>query len=618
MRAFRFVTTAPQAAPPASALAIVLALAVVLAGCRGCVCAWGGVPAEAAHDFGDVNVSPPSDIEALAYLTMARAILDGREPPPATPPGAGRRVVLALWRGGEASVATANGPTLAGAVASAATSLAKSAGAAAGRLELDVPTALDVASLDEDMEVPVPSIGLEGVLVIGDDGKTSVVLPGEIVQRGGLFHDKALDHAGIAGLLSARSGVAEHDLGAMRVYRFRASAHVESPEHDAALPIVRGMVEPPPEVSPGLLLSAVRRGADYLTRTLGPSGRYVYMYHPADERDDASYGLLRHAGTTYALFEAYQEFGNPAYLEKGELALRYLANQLSRDPASQGQYVVDSRDEEQQKVGGAGLALLAFAEHAVVARRGGVPPELDIMRSLARFILKQQYEDGHFRCNADVERETGKKLKRELWYYPGEAVLGLLRLHEVDPQDAYLDGAKRGADWVVRVRDANVSEDNLDHDHWMSYAFDQLYRLTRDDAYLDHAYAIARAIQKTQHRAGEAPAPDFVGAFYDAQTTPGSTRLEAYDSDIRLSRFAGKPDGWLVEPAKQAARSMLGQQYRADDDYWLKNPARADGAVRESPFVPDVRIDYVQHAMCAWLHLARILRDPAYGAGDAR
>ena len=58
---------------------------------------------------------------------------------------------------------------------------------------------------------------------------------------------------------------------------------------------------------------------------------------------------------------------------------------------------------------------------------------------------------------------------------------------------------------------------------------------------------------------------------------------------------------------------MLGQQYEPDNDYWLKNPAKADGGVRESLFVPDVRIDYVQHAMSAWLHLARILRDPAYG-----
>jgi hypothetical protein len=592
---------------------------VILLTYSGCICSRTILPAEAVRDFGDTGAPLP---DARAYLGMARAMLDetGGVAAPAPPPAAGRRVMFALWRDGQASVATATGATFADAVAGAIASF-QSGGAdggthgSAGRLELDVPTVLDGASLDEDMEVPLPSVGLEGVLVTRDDGKTGFVLPGEVVERG-MFHSNKIDHAAIASLLAARAGVPESDLGAMRAYRFRADAHIESPDRDAALPVLRGMVQPTRDVTADVLLAAVRRGADYLTRILGTSGRYVYVYHPVEDRDDTSYGWLRHAGTTYALFEAYEEFGTPSYLEKGELALRYLASHMAQDPASQGKYVVDTDDEEQQKVGGAGLALLAFAKHAaVVGTHGGsnAPEDLDTMRALARFILKQQYDDGHFRCNADIERETGKRLKRELWYYPGEAVLALVRLYAVDPQRSYLDAARKGADWIVRVRDAYVSEDNQDHDHWMSYAFNDLYRVTHNEAYLKHAYKIARAILWKQRGESNAPSPDFVGTFYDGQTTPASTRVEAYDADIVLSRFAGKPEPWLVGPAKQAARSMLGQQFDPDDDYWLKNPAKAGGGVRESLFVHDVRIDYVQHAMSAWLHLARILRDANYG-----
>jgi hypothetical protein len=281
------------------------------------------------------------------------------------------------------------------------------------------------------------------------------------------------------------------------------------------------------------------------------------------------------------------------------------------DPASHGKYVLDTRDEEQQKVGGAGLALLAFAKHAAVT---GKRDRLETMRALARFIVKQQAEDGHFRSNADLERETGKKLKREPVYYPGEAALGLMRLYAFDPQQEYLDSARRAADWVAQVRDAYVSEDDQEHDHWMSYAYNELYRVTHDGAYLEHAFKIARAIRKKQHTAADAPgAPDWAGTFYEGQTTPASTRLEAYDADIALSRFASKADDWLLGPAQEVAVSTLGQQYRPDNDYWLGNPVRAAGGVRESLFVSDVRIDYVQHAMSAWLHLARILRDPTYG-----
>ncbi len=236
------------------------------------------------------------------------------------------------------------------------------------------------------------------------------------------------------------------------------------------------------------------------------------------------------------------------------------------------------------------------------------------MRALARFIIAQQFADGHFRANADLgDDDSGKRRKREPVYYQGEAALGLVRLYAIDPQPAYLDAARKAADYVVQVRDADVSQDNQEHDHWITYAFNDLYRVTHDEAYVEHAYKIARAIMDKQHRAGSAPWPDWIGTFFEGQTTPGSTRLEAYAATVALSRFAGRPDAWLFPPAREVAASMLGQQFHAEDDYWLPNPARADGAVRESLYVQDVRIDYVQHAMSAWLHLARELRDPSYG-----
>jgi hypothetical protein len=605
-----------------------LAAKVILAGMTlappllapACTCTGGSgdrpPPAEAQRDFGDTTSPVP---DAAPYLALARSILEhkGRSAAPSLPPSPGRRVLLAAYPAVQAPsdsvVATALGSSLADAVSAAAESLAtKVKDVSSVRLELDLPTALSGATIEADEELPLASIGLQGVLITSDDGKTGAVLPGEIVERG-LFHESkpaGLSHGKLAALLAKRANVAESALGAMRAYRFRADAHVENAARDGALRVVRGMIEPPAQVTAEALVDAVRSGADYLVRVLNGEGRYVYMYRAVEDRDDSSYGWLRHAGTTYALLEAYEEFGTPLYAQKARLALAYLKAHLKDDTASQGKYVVDTTDEEQQKTGGAGLALLAFAKHAATT---GDRSELETMRALARFVLKAQYEDGHFRCNADLEHESGKKLKREPVYYPGEAVLALMRLYAIDPQPAYLDGARRGADWVVHVRDAYVSEDNQEHDHWMSYAMNELYRVTRDDAYLEHAYKIARAIQKKQQSAADAPAPDFAGTFYEGQTTPASTRVEAFDADIALARFAGKPEGWLLEPATAAARSMLGQQYRPDNDYWLANPAKAAGGVRESLFVHDVRIDYVQHAMSAWLHLARTLRDPEYG-----
>jgi hypothetical protein len=559
---------------------------------------------------------------------MARAILDhrGRAAVPAPPAAPGRRVFLALWPVAPAGagsvrgavvpfVTTANAASLADAVAAAADTLATaqpSADVAQARLELDVATGVDSMTLDEDLEVPVASVGLDGLFVVRDDGRVGGVLPAEVVGRG-LFKASPykLDHQLVRAALASRAGVGDPDLASMRVYRFRADAHVEAPSKDRLLPVTRGMVTHPADVTPEALVAAVRDGADYLARVMNDQGRYVYMYHPVDDRDDPTYGWLRHAGATYALLEAYEELGNPLYLAKAERALAYLTAHLVDDPGKQGKYILDTNDEEQQKAGGAGLALIAFAKHASVT---GKRSELETMRALARSIMGQQYADGHFRSNADLESEGGPaRKKKEPVYYQGEAALGLLRLYAVDPQPAYVDAARRAADWVVNVRDVDVSQDNQEHDHWISYVFNDLYRVAKDDAYVEHAYKIARAILNRQHRAGNSPAPDWVGTFYEGQTTPGSTRLEAYDADVALSRFAGRPDAWLLEPARELAASMMGQQYGLENDYWLRNPTKAQGGVRESLYVQDVRIDYVQHAMSGWLHLARELRDPAYG-----
>jgi hypothetical protein len=584
-----------------------------------CTCGRSGPPPEAGRDFGQYGAGPS---DPWPYLVLARAVLEGKAPPPTPPvPSApGRRVFLALWPAtgpGDPMplAATALGETLGDAVTAAARALASKAGGvklADARIELDVADTVTGADVLQDAVVPQALVGVEGVLVARDDGACGFVLPGEVVERS-LFKGgakPALDHERIARVLEARAGVDDASLPAMRGYRFRAAASVESPAHDRALRVVRGMVEHPAEATPERLVEAVRGGADYLSRALDAQGRYTYMYHPTDERADRSYGWLRHAGATYALLEAYDELGTPLYLEKAKKALAHAIEHLHTE--QQGKFLLDTNDEEQQKVGGAGLALVAFAKLASVT---GNLESMGTMRALARLITDQQYEDGHFRANADIEAVdgAGTRRKREPVYYAGEAILGLLRLYAIEPNAAYLDAARRGADYVVRVRDASTTEDSQEHDHWISYAFNELYRVAPDPAYLEHAFKIARAIEKKLHRAEGAPWPDFVGTFYEGQTTPGATRLEAYDSDIVLSRFAGKPDGWLLDSARLVAASTLGQQYDAANAYWVKDPERAAGGVRESLFVSDVRIDYVQHAMSGWLHLARILRDPAYG-----
>jgi hypothetical protein len=161
----------------------------------GCVCngARHGLPPQAEQDFGDIaaRATDPEPQLALARAaletqtqTQAKGTLAQGATPGITPRGPRKRVMLADFRPGrEPLVATAIGPTEGDAVAMAAAAIASRAANAPGppdvgdRLELDVPTDLEGADFGEDMGEPLASLGLKGVLVTRDDGRTGAILP---------------------------------------------------------------------------------------------------------------------------------------------------------------------------------------------------------------------------------------------------------------------------------------------------------------------------------------------------------------------------------------------------------------------------------------------------------
>jgi hypothetical protein len=416
--------------------------------------------------------------------------------------------------------------------------------------------------------------------------------------------------------IELRAGVAITRDENAKTYSVHTQSAIESssPSHLPSLAMMRGAVLAPTSIDPASLLTSVKMGADYLSRIVGDDGRFTYSYAAASDKDGRQYGLIRHAGTTYALLEAYEEFRAPVYLGKAEQALAYLRSRIKVETSPNGEkiaHLLESNDGELQKVGGAGLSLVAMSKRAILT---GDHSDLELMRQLALLIVRQQYADGHFRANADLEREglaNGKKLKTEVIYYIGEALLGLMRLYAIDPDPRWLTAAKKGADYCVDVRDVNTTDDTQEHDHWLSYALGDLFRETHDARYKNHAYRIARAIVHKQKTAADVPI-DMVGSFYnEGDSTPAATRLEAYASDIQMAQLAGDDAKWMIDPAIIVAKFIKGHQFGDDNSFMLPNPEKARGGLRKGLFDDEIRIDYVQHAMSGWLHLARAI-DPAH------
>jgi len=605
----------------------VIAFVALAFGVSGCTsCSKGNAAPEPLDHAALGALAKVDGVDFAPYLAVAHAIVSHAARPATTPPaGPGDRVFVTAWARGKPPLrATGLGATLIDSVVAASEEVAKMSDAVAStqdlRIEIDALTTAEPAILDPKIRDRIYDIGLHGYVASDAAGKVGWVLPSEVI----LDHDVDLGNEQketlqlkgekLIDMVAARAHADAASVVKMHVARIMVDAHIEpAVASEAPIALFRAMPPHPTTITPDALLAAVRAGADYIARTVDAQGAFTYLYDPVLDQKERGYGMIRHAGAIYALMEAYGELRVIEWQRKAALAIGYLKKQLKTSP--DGSYLSDNADEEQQKVGGAGLALVALVKYAQATGDLG---DLPTMRELARLIVHQQYGDGHFRENADVMREDeaarAKKLKKEVSYFAGEAALGLVRLYAIDPDDRWLAAARKAGDYLVQVRDAHDDLKHQIHDHWLSYALHDLYVLTKEPSYAKHAQKIADAIFLGERTPETAPYPDYVGAFYDqGETTPTSTRLEALASTFQLDRFMGVDETKIRAVSIELACFMFGQQLDAESAYFVKDPSRAMGGVRESLLNSDVRIDYPQHAMSAWLRVARLLRDPEWG-----
>jgi hypothetical protein len=350
------------------------------------------------------------------------------------------------------------------------------------------------------------------------------------------------------------------------------------------------------------LLLAAQAAGEYLVRMTGDDGQFVYSYDPRRDRPNVmSYNMLRHAGSIYAMCELYAVTRDPQLLAAADRAIGFMKDRIRPLEGRDDQSVLLDRFEK-IKLGGNALAIIALAQHAQVT---GSREELDLMRKLARWIVDSQTPAGEFASHI-INVRTREPDDHVSAYYPGEAILALLRLHAIDRDPRWLDSAEKAARWLIEVRDQGVPVEKLPHDHWLLYGLNELHRSRPRPLWLDHAEKLTTAMIREQH-GDDAPDPAWVGGWYvPARTTPTSTRVEGLLAATALFRDHGRPEA--ARRAHAAAVRGIGfflrAQHHASDNF--PNPARAAGGFGETLTADDVRIDYVQHAISALLAARRL------------
>jgi hypothetical protein len=378
------------------------------------------------------------------------------------------------------------------------------------------------------------------------------------------------------------------------------------------------------------LQAAIRQATDYLLRHLDAEGIFTYEAHLDPARSQAPrYNLLRHAGAMYALLQAYEHGGGRETLTAAIRASGYLRTFLGPVPEAPGRIAlwspVDwglpaSPSTIKAKLGGAGLALVGLARLHAAAPDA---VRMEDLRGLARFIRSLQRPDGSF-----VSIYWPLRGADGTWsslYYPGEAMLGLLMLERIEPDPDRLAAVRLGLLHLARTR-ADLAVADLPPDHWVMIATAEFLRQTAEtlpaeerDELLRHAARLAERMLSEQLRSSLLPELD--GALTpDARTTPTATRLEGLLAMLPLFRIHAPPLAERIDSAgARAIRFLVASRIR-EGPLAGGLPRRAAAGAAETARSGRgalVRVDYVQHALSAFLRYDAVAAHAPDAAGRA-
>ncbi|MBC1456196.1 poly(glycerol-phosphate) alpha-glucosyltransferase [Listeria newyorkensis] len=341
------------------------------------------------------------------------------------------------------------------------------------------------------------------------------------------------------------------------------------------------------QLEPSEVEELIQQSGAYLADQVGADGEFIYGYFSCFDKKIKHYNSLRHASSTYSMLESYEVSGDLKILRAAEKALRFLSIDLIREQENRA-YVIE-RDNNEIKLGANAAAILAFSKYMQVTKNNDY---LALSQKLAHVICDQQQEDGRFIHVLEYPTLAVKDAFRII-YYDGEAVLGLLRLYELDRDSRWLDVATKAFDHFIK------NEYWKNHDHWLSYCTNEITKYLPEDRYFE--FGLKNAFGRL----------DFI---YDRATTfPTFLELTVATHDM-CERIEAENKAYLLEgfhreklerTIEKRADYQLNGFFYPELAMYYKNPAR----IRHSFFIRHhsfrVRIDDVEHNIsgyCRYLH----------------
>ena len=349
---------------------------------------------------------------------------------------------------------------------------------------------------------------------------------------------------------------------------------------------------------------------EYIGRNTLDDGRFQYRKHINSEitYDNNLYNSLRHAGVLYSMY-MYEKYGlTDTFKELRIRASKYFIERYIKKIGRKGKYAVISIPEEEQikipiaKSGSAGVALCALSN---LYKEEQI--DLEILQGLGEFLLSLQNEEGNIYAYYDLNAKAINK-EAEALYYPGEAAAGLLYLYEADPQEKWLNSAKKII--LYLAKSGKSMEMSIPFDHWSALVVEKLFKsnlVTDEEKNIMRAYVEQMAIPTLSDQITNRN-NSYYGAFKDnvrpcsiGSIMEGLASIYFCTNNKNLKKVIFKSlsigNLFLSKVQVKTGEQAGGMPNSAN---WVKAGVTPNASI--------IRIDNVQHVVTGWLKFQNILK----------
>ena len=335
------------------------------------------------------------------------------------------------------------------------------------------------------------------------------------------------------------------------------------------------------DISQELLVERLILARDWLLENVNPTtNRLEYMYLPVSDTYSDENNNTRHLAVLSMMTELNIFLGDNSLKKLIKKSVDYYTTKIK---SFENHSIIDFGNDS--KISYSAFMILAlvnlpeYSESIIKAN------------SLAEGLLNQQRDDGSYNTSF-----IGKG--KGIDYYPGEAMLSLMRLYEITNDQRLLESVKKAFPWYRSYWRGNK---NTAFIPWHTQVYYILAQYDKDVNLKKFIYEMNDWLIDN-YQIFESEYQDKIGGF--KKKNPGnstSSYMEGVNDAYATAKFFGDEEQILKygESLRKGMRFVLQTQFTEENSFWCANPKRVIGGFRRSLTNSNQRNDYAQHAVYA-------------------